>query len=83
MSWSVARGTTAEQPGLGPTALDEMRIPTDLTAEHIQDSFAAPETISFWKLPGFVGLLEQSGFSSSRHRMHWYRLLSAPVQCPE
>jgi lipopolysaccharide export system permease protein len=61
------------------TALDEMRIPTDLTAEHIQDSFAAPETIGFWKLPGFIALLEESGFSSSRHRMHWYGLLSAPV----
>jgi lipopolysaccharide export system permease protein len=61
------------------TALEEMRIPTDLTVEHIQDSFAAPETIGFWKLPGFIALLEESGFSSSRHRMHWYRLLSAPV----
>jgi lipopolysaccharide export system permease protein len=61
------------------TALDEMRIPTDLTVEHIQDSFAAPETIGFWKLPGFIALLEESGFSSSRHRMHWYGLLSAPV----
>ncbi len=61
------------------TPLDEMRIPTELTVEHIQDSFAAPETIGFWKLPGFIALLEESGFSSSRHRMHWYRLLSAPV----
>jgi lipopolysaccharide export system permease protein len=59
--------------------LERMRIPTDLTAEHIQESFAPPETISFWKLPGFIALLEQSGFSSSRHKMHWYRLLSAPV----
>lgn len=61
------------------TLIDEMRIPTDLTVEHIQDSFAAPETIGFWQLPGFIALLEESGFSSSRHRMHWYRLLSAPV----
>ncbi len=78
---SDAAGTDREV-ALGETratALDEMRIPTDLTAEHIQDSFADPETISFWKLPGFIALLEESGFSSSRHRMHWYRLLSAPV----
>ena len=61
------------------TPINEMRIPTDLTVEHIQDSFAAPETIGFWQLPGFIALLEESGFSSSRHRMHWYRLLSAPV----
>lgn len=60
-------------------AVDEMTIPTDLTLEHIQDSFAPPETIGFWKLPGFIGLLEESGFSSNRHKLHWFRLLSQPV----
>lgn len=59
--------------------VDEMRIPTDLTVEHIIDSFAAPQTISFWKLPRFIQILEDSGFSSDRHRMHWFSLLSAPV----
>lgn len=57
----------------------ETRIETDLTVEHIHDSFAAPETISFWKLPGFIKALEDSGFSSNRHRMHWYALVSAPL----
>ena len=59
--------------------MDEARIDTDLTVEHIQDSFAAPETISFWKLRSFIDVLEESGFSSNRHRMHWYGLVSAPV----
>ena len=59
--------------------MDETRIETDLTVEHIHDSFAAPETISFWKLPGFIAALEESGFSSKRHRMHWYGLITAPV----
>ena len=81
--WNVsAAADTDRQAALGETRatrIDEMRIPTDLTVEHIQDSFAAPETIGFWQLPGFIALLEESGFSSSRHRMHWYRLLSAPV----
>jgi lipopolysaccharide export system permease protein len=78
---SDAAGTdrTAALAETQAVPLDELRIPTDLTVEHIQDSFAAPETIGFWKLPGFIALLEESGFSSSRHRMHWYRLLSAPV----
>ncbi len=59
--------------------IDRVEIATDLTVEHIQDSFASPESISFWKLPGFISLLENSGFSSNRHRMHWYALLSAPI----
>jgi lipopolysaccharide export system permease protein len=36
-------------------------------------------TISFWKLPKFIALLESSGFSSSRHRVYWHRLLAIPV----
>ncbi len=62
-----------------PKLADEMLIPTDLTAESIQESFVAPVTISFWKLPKFIKLLESSGFSSSRHRLHWNALLAMPV----
>lgn len=62
-----------------PELADEMRIPTDLTTESIQDSFAAPDTISFWKLPRFIRLLETSGFSSNRHRLHWQGLLAIPI----
>ena len=62
-----------------PELLDEMRIATDLTTESIQESFAAPVTISFWKLPKFIRLLEASGFSSSRHRVHWHALLAIPL----
>ena len=62
-----------------PELADEMRISTDLTTESIQESFAAPVTISFWKLPKFIRLLETAGFSSNRHRLHWHRLLAIPV----
>jgi lipopolysaccharide export system permease protein len=62
-----------------PVLVDEMLILTDLTIESIQESFASPVTISFWKLPKFIGLLENSGFSSNRHRLHWLGLLAMPV----
>jgi len=58
---------------------DGMVIPTDLTPDRIMESFAAPQTISFWDLPKFIKVLEQSGFSSNRHRLYWHGLLSAPV----
>ena len=80
--WDLGGGTGGNDSALQETAAiktDEMRIDTDLTLEHIRDSFAAPQTISFWKLPGFIDLLEESGFSSNRHRMHWLGLLSAPI----
>ncbi len=61
------------------THSDVMLIPTDLTSARIVESFAAPETISFWALPGFIALLEKSGFSSDRHWMHLISLLSTPI----
>jgi lipopolysaccharide export system permease protein len=55
------------------------RVPTNMTAEQIQDSFSSPETISFWELPGFIRLLEAAGFSATRHRLHWHQLLAIPL----
>ena len=82
-SWELTAGAQSDRRAAmvetRATPGEEMTIPTDLTVEHIQDSFAAPETIGFWKLPGFIALLDDSGFSSNRHRLHWYRLLSQPV----
>lgn len=62
-----------------PQVLDSLLVSTQLTREGIQESFAAPETISFWKLPRFIRLLEGSGLTSNRHRMHWYALIALPV----
>jgi lipopolysaccharide export system permease protein len=53
-------------------------LATDLTLSKIQDSFAPPETMSFWDLPGFIGTLEKAGFSAIRHRLYWHTLLAAP-----
>jgi len=57
----------------------DYRLPTDWTPEKIQDSFAPPETLSFWRLPSFIGLLEQAGFAATRHRVHWYSLFATPI----
>ena len=55
------------------------RVPTDLTVERIQNSFSPPETLSFWALPSFIEVLEASGFSSVKHRLHWHSLLAVPL----
>lgn len=57
----------------------EYWLETDLTLARIQDSFAPPETMSFWSLPGFIGTLENAGFSAVRHRLHWHTLLATPL----
>lgn len=55
------------------------RLPTELTLARIQDSFAAPETMSFWDLPQFIDSLRAAGFSALRHRLHLHSLLAAPL----
>jgi lipopolysaccharide export system permease protein len=75
---ATAGGEAPPTPSF-PGVLTELSIPTDLTPERIRESFAAPETISFWKLPEFIRLLERAGFSSDRHWLHWFGLLALPM----
>ncbi|MFT9458207.1 MAG: LPS export ABC transporter permease LptG [Acetobacter orientalis] len=54
-------------------------FPTDLTVQRVQQSFSSPEALSFWALPSFITLLNHSGFSSIRHRIHFQSLLALPM----
>lgn len=54
-------------------------LPTKLTASQIQESFASPETLSFWELPSFIKVLEEAGFSADRHRLYFYSMLAMPL----
>lgn len=58
---------------------EKLTVPTSLTFDRIQESFASPSTISFWELPSFINTLEAAGFSAVRHRLHFYSLLASPI----
>ncbi len=58
---------------------DDLRIPTDLTSDKIIESFVSPERMSIWKIPAFVRQLDQSGFSTVRHRLFFQAQLSVPL----
>ncbi|MBR9901678.1 MAG: LPS export ABC transporter permease LptG [Rhodospirillales bacterium] len=66
-------------PGQASSFSDELMLPTNLTTRKIQDSFASPETMSFWDLKPFITLLERAGFNATRHRIHFHGLLSRPL----
>lgn len=76
--WVVARAVAfgADRQPSAPHRLD---LPTDLTPDRIQDSFASPDTLSFWALPDFIQVLESAGFSAVRHRLHFHSLLALPL----
>ncbi len=61
-----------------PEFHDQYSLPTDLTPEKIQESFASPDTVSFWELSAFISALEATGFSALGHRLQWNALLAEP-----
>ena len=67
------------QPDLPTEHFAEYYLETELTIDSIRESFAAPESVSFWALPGFIEALEEAGFSAVRHRLHWNAILSSPL----
>jgi lipopolysaccharide export system permease protein len=66
-------------PGHLPDAPRTVTLTSDLTVARVQESFAPPDTFSVWKLPGFIHLLERSGFSSIRHRLQFQSFLALPL----
>ena len=61
-----------------PLFRKQHRIRTNLTITKIQESFASPETMSSWDLPGFIRTMEAAGFSGHRHSLHFQSLLAFP-----
>ncbi|MEQ8745155.1 LPS export ABC transporter permease LptG [Pyruvatibacter sp.] len=53
-------------------------LPTSLTLERVQESFASPDTLSFWDLPEFIETAQEAGFSALRYELHWHQLASRP-----
>lgn len=66
-------------PGDPAVFHEELFLPTTISLGQVQESFAAPETISFWELPQFIKFSEDSGFSARPHRLYWHSLLASPL----
>jgi lipopolysaccharide export system permease protein len=75
--WLIRDGTLRE-PNRPLQLVSLTDIPTELTLGRIEENFAPPETISFWDLRRFIEIMESTGFSAVRHRLHYQSLLSQP-----
>lgn len=71
--------TLVTAPDLLAKHSDEYLIKTNISMNQLQESFASPETISFWELPNFIQVLKAAGFSALRHVFYWHSVLSIPV----
>jgi len=62
-----------------PAHFARYRLTTTLTPAQIQESFAPPDTLSFWELPGFIRAAQSAGFSAVRYELYLYTLLAMPA----
>ncbi len=72
-------GARTIRPDRLPESVGRLDLATDLSVARVQESFASPDTLSVWELPGFIALLERSGFSAIRHRLHFQSLMALPL----
>ena len=75
--WALSNAWLTKPTSAG-VFVDQHELPTDLTADKIQESFASPETVAFWNLPRFIRVLEETGFSPVAHRLQFHALLAEP-----
>jgi lipopolysaccharide export system permease protein len=66
-------------PGHLPSPPRPLALATNMTVARVQESFAPPDTLSVWALPGFIRLLDRAGFTSIRHRLQFQTLLALPL----
>jgi lipopolysaccharide export system permease protein len=79
-AWDL-RDVSLLRPGVPPQIQPQLRFPTDLTVHRVQESFASPNALSFWALPGFIRLLKRSGFSAIQHELAFQALAALPLLC--
>jgi len=64
--------------GLVPADQTEYRLKTSLTPEQVRESFATPETVPFWELPGYIQIAEHAGLVAAGYRLQFQKLLARP-----
>ena len=69
----------SNRPETKPERLPLVTLPTELTAEDIEDSFSSPKALSFWNMPGFIKTMESTGFDATRVKIHFESLLAQPL----
>src|SRR5262249_10859882 len=77
-AWMLHNAEVSDAAG-PPVYQASYRLPTTLTPARIQESFASPDTLSFWDLPGFISAAQAAGFSAIRYQLYFYTLLAIPA----
>jgi lipopolysaccharide export system permease protein len=61
-----------------PVDQPEYRLKTSLTPEQVRESFATPESVSFWDLPVYIDIAEHGGLAAAGYRLQYQKLIARP-----
>jgi lipopolysaccharide export system permease protein len=53
-------------------------LQTNLSPEQVKESFATPETVSFWELPTHIRNAEHAGLAAAAYRLQYHKLIARP-----
>ncbi len=71
-----ARITASNQPVVTQT---QMRITTNLQAEFIEETFASPDSVSFFELPSKIDAANSFGLKANTYAMKLHQLIALPA----
>lgn len=74
--WPLERGVNPEAASQEHA---EFSLPSTMTLDQIRESLGRPGDVSIWDLPEFIRRLDQAGFSSREHRVHFHAELARPL----
>ncbi|RTL52792.1 MAG: LPS export ABC transporter permease LptG [Bradyrhizobiaceae bacterium] len=61
-----------------PVEKETITLPTNLNEAQVRNSFATPETVSFWQLPAYIRSTENSGLAAAGYRLQYDKLIARP-----
>ena len=79
--WELA-GARVYRVGVPPSDHAIYRLSTNLTSAQARESFATPETVSFWQLPKYIEAADQAGLMAAAYRLQYQILLAKPFFSP-
>jgi lipopolysaccharide export system permease protein len=66
-------------PGFDTLSTDTYLLATSLTRAEVAQAFVAPETVSFWDLPGLAAQTDRAGLDATGYRLQFQELLALPL----
>ena len=75
----IMKDVIINKPSKKVIKIDEYTLKTNLSISKIENSFLDPQSLSIWKIPSFIKLLKESGFSPVKHQLYLYKTLFLPL----